>query len=218
MTQEYNIYYRKPQLGEDYYLIDLDIAGGYTHFKWTANEDPFYSSDIIIFKDWQSAKAAADFILNYIRNNSEKFSYISQANDKDEVYCLNYGYLYFVSRFVRDYQLENLPNPEYLLDCGLIYKSIEDANAARLILEEALYKEVRNKNLTGISQDFEFGNPVYFPNIYTNSVDMNSFDLYRHGEYVERSLMFSTKEAAQEMLQALLKVPDLVFKSRFTQN
>lgn len=218
MTQVYNIYYRKPQLGEDCFLISLDDVGGYSHLKWTDTEDRFYSSDILIFKDWQSAKAAADFILNYIRNNSEKFSYIKQANDKDEVYCLNYGYLYFVSRFVRDYQLENLPNPEYLLDCGLIYKSIEDANAARLILEEVLYKEVRNKNLTGISQDFEFGKPVYFPNIYTNSVDINSFDPYRHGGYVERSLMFSTEEAAQEMLQALSKVPDLVFKSRFAQN
>lgn len=215
MTQEYNIYYRKPQLGEDCYLINLDIAGGYTHFKWTATEDPFYSSDIIIFKDWQSAKAAADFILNYIRNNSEKFSYISQANDKDEVYCLNYGYLYFVSRFVRDYQLENLPNPEYLLDCGLIYKSIEDANAARLILEEVLYKEVRNKNLTGISQDFKSGEFVYVPNIYTNSIEIDNFCPSRHMRLVERNLLFATEEAAQEMLQLLLEVPDLLFKSRF---
>lgn len=218
MTQEYNIYYRKPQLGEDCFLISLDDVGGYTHLKWTDTEDRFYSSDIIIFKDWQSAKAAADFILNYINNNSERFSFLKHANYEDEIYFLKLGYLDSFPWSTTLYKLEFLPNPDYLLEQGLIYPSSEAVEAARLILEEALYKEVRNKNLTGISQDFEFGKPVYFPNIYTNSVDINSFDLYRHGEYVERSLMFSTEEAAQEMLQALLKVPDLVFKSRFTQN
>lgn len=214
MTQEYNIYYRKPQLGEDCFLISLDDVGGYTHLKWTDTEDRFYSSDIIIFKDWQSAKAAADFILNYINNNSERFGFLKHANYEDEIYFLKLGYFHYFPWSTTLYKLEFLPNPDYLLERGLIYPSPEAVEAARLILEEALYKEVRNKNLTGISQDFKSGEFVYVPNIYTNSIEIDNFCPSRHMRLAERSLMFSTEDAAQEMLQSLLKVPDLVFKSR----
>lgn len=218
MTQEYNIYYRKPQLGEDCFLISLDDVGGYSHLKWTDTEDRFYSSDIIIFKDWQSAKAAADFILNYINNNPERFGFLKHANYEDEIYFLKLGYLDSFPWSTTLYKLEFLPNPDYLLERGLIYPSPEAVEATRLILEEALYKEVRNKNLTGISSNFKLGKLVYTPNIYTNSVEIDTFDPLKHRGFVERSLMFSTEEVAQEMLQALSKVPDLVFKSRFAQN
>ena len=215
MTQEYNIYYRKPQLGEDCFLISLDDVGGYSHLKWTDTEDRFYSSDILIFKDWQSAKSAADFILNYINNNSERFGFLKHANYEDEIYFLKLGYLDSFPWSTTLYKLEFLPNPDYLLERGLIFPSPEAVEAARLILEEALYKEVRNKNLTGISQDFKSGEFVYVPNIYTNSIEIDNFCPSRHMRLAERDLLFATEEAAQEMLQSLLKVPDLLFKSRF---
>jgi len=142
MTKKFNIFNHKPEDGEVIYLPCFTKAGGYIRTEWHQRYKNYCSSETVLFKDWQSAQAATKFLLKYIKNSPNRFSYLKRDHI-GPIYILKMGYLdgAFHQQSFRDYS-----DIEYLMESGLVYVTEKAVLKAKEDLDQALHSKVMVSN------------------------------------------------------------------------
>lgn len=218
MTKKFNIFDRKPREGEAFYQPCFSTSGGYMCIEWYQGYKEYCSSETILFKDWQSARAATKFLLKYIKNNPSKFSNL-KTDHIGHIYILNAGPLDkpFHQQNPRVYS-----GIEYLRKMGLVYRTESEALEARKELKKALYYEVLKSNrgfvftLRHPLEDVQF----YFPDSYSGTVKTLYFDSDNpdHNNLLDRNLLFTDSATAEEVLQTWLDLPVLNNNSQLKED
>ena len=218
MTKKFNIFDRKPREGEAFYLPCFSVAGGYIRTDWHQGYKNYCHSKTVLFKDWQSAQAATKFLLKYIKNNPHQFSYIDSSYP-NFIYILTLGYF---SASVHQQTFQCYSDIEYLSYSGLVYSTEKEALEAKKELEKALYSEVLRSNPDYV---FNFCHPLedkifYFPDPYSGRVKTIKFnsDNPDHNNLLDRNLLFTDLEAAEEVLRTWLALPVLNNNSQLKED
>ncbi|MBI0181917.1 hypothetical protein H3V11_08185 [Snodgrassella sp. W8158] len=219
MTKKYNIFNHKPAQDEFIYLPCFVTSGGYRRTKWDHNDKDHCNSKTVIFKDWKSAQAATNFLLDYIKDNPNRFPCL-KIDHRCPTYILKMGHLSGMS-------VQRQPSPayntiEYLLESGLIYRTEKEALEAKKELEEALYSEVLRSNPGFVFSSYHplEDTSFFVPDSYSGTVKTIYFDSDNpdHNNLLDRNLLFTDLEAAEEVLQTWLALPVLNNNSQLKED
>jgi len=218
MTKKYNILPRKPIHGEVIYLPCFTKAGGYIRTEWHQGYTNYCNSETVLFKDWQSARAATKFLLKYIKDSPKRFSYLKRDHI-GPVYILKMGHL---DRTFHQHSFRDYSDIEYLMESGLVYVTEKEVLEAKKELERTLYFEVLKFNRGFV---FNLRHPLedkifYFPDPYSGRVKTIKFssDNPDHKRFREQNLLFTDLKAAEEVLQTWLDLPVLNNNSQLKED
>lgn len=224
MTKTFNIFNHKPMEGEVIYLPCFTTAGGYIRTKWHQGYKNYCNSETVLFKDWQSAQAATNFLLDYIKDNPNRFPCL-KIDHIGPIYILKMGHLNgsFHQQPFRAYS-----DIEYLMESGLVYVTEKDVLKAKKELEQALHSKVMVSNRSipiDIAKLFNYRHPLedklfYVPDSYSGTVKTIYFDSDNpdHNNLLDRNLLFTDLEAAEEVLRTWLALPVLNNNSQLKED
>lgn len=210
--------------GEVIYLPCFTTAGGYIRTKWYQHCKNYCSSETVLFKDWQSAQAATKYLLDYIKSAPNRFSCL-KTDHIGPIYILKMGCLdgVFHQHSWRDYS-----DIEYLMESGLVYVTEKAVLKAKKELELALHTKVMVSNRSipiDIDKLFNYRHPLedklfYVPESYSGTVISIRFksDNPDHNRLLDRNLLFTCRDDAEEVLQTWLDLPILNNNSRLKED